>query len=41
MAIPEPDLAAWFDNVYVEQTDELRSQQAEYVAWREQYGGAA
>jgi 2-oxoisovalerate dehydrogenase E1 component subunit alpha len=41
LAIPEPDLAAWFDNVYAEQTGELRSQQAEYVAWREQYGGVA
>ncbi|HJR90700.1 MAG TPA: thiamine pyrophosphate-dependent enzyme [Aeromicrobium sp.] len=41
LAIPEPDLAAWFDNVYAEQTDELRVQQAEYVAWREQYGGVA
>ena len=37
LAIPEPDLAAWFDNVYAEQTDELRAQQAEYVAWRAQY----
>jgi pyruvate dehydrogenase E1 component alpha subunit len=41
LAIPEPDLAAWFDNVYAGQTDELRAQQAEYVAWRGQYGGAA
>jgi pyruvate dehydrogenase E1 component alpha subunit len=41
LAIPEPDLAAWFDNVYAETTDELRSQQAEYVAWRDQYGGVA
>jgi 2-oxoisovalerate dehydrogenase E1 component alpha subunit len=41
LSIPEPDLAAWFDNVYAEQTDELRAQQAEYVAWRAQYGGAA
>jgi len=41
LAIPEPDLAAWFDNVYAEQTGELRSQQAEYVAWRQQYGGVA
>ena len=41
LAIPEPDLAAWFDNVYAEQTDELRAQQAEYVAWRDQYGGVA
>jgi pyruvate dehydrogenase E1 component alpha subunit len=41
LAIPEPDLGAWFDNVYAEQTDELRAQQAEYVAWRDQYGGVA
>ncbi len=41
LAVPEPDLAAWFDNVYAEQTDELRSQQTEYVAWRRQYGGVA
>jgi len=41
LSLPEPDLAAWFDNVYAEQTDELRAQQAEYVAWRRQYGGAA
>jgi len=37
LAIPEPDLAAWFDSVFVEQTDELRTQQAEYIAWRDQY----
>lgn len=41
LSLPEPDLAAWFDNVYAEQTEELRAQQAEYVAWRAQYGGAA
>lgn len=41
LSLPEPDLADWFDNVYAEQTDELRAQQAEYVAWRAQYGGAA
>ena len=41
LAIPEPDLAEWFDKVYAEQTEELRSQQAEYVAWRQQYGGVA
>jgi 2-oxoisovalerate dehydrogenase E1 component alpha subunit len=41
LSLPEPDLAAWFDNVYAEQTDELRAQQAEYIAWRAQYGGAA
>ena len=37
LAIPEPDLADWFDSVFVEQTDELRAQQAEYIAWRDQY----
>jgi pyruvate dehydrogenase E1 component alpha subunit len=41
LAIPEPDLAAWFDQVYAEKTDELGVQQAEYVAWRDQYGGVA
>jgi pyruvate dehydrogenase E1 component alpha subunit len=41
LAIPEPELAAWFDTVYAEQTDELRAQQAEYIAWSRQYGGAA
>jgi pyruvate dehydrogenase E1 component alpha subunit len=41
LAIPEPDLGAWFDQVYAEQTDELRAQQAEYVTWRDQYGGVA
>ena len=40
LAIPEPDLEAWFDSVFAEQTDELRSQQAEYVAWRDQYESA-
>ena len=40
-ALPEPDLAAWFDHVYAEQTDELRAQRGEYVAWRSQYGGVA
>ena len=28
---------ATFDNVFAEQTDELRAQRAEYVAWRDQY----
>lgn len=32
--IPDPDLAQWFEHVFVEQTPELRDQQAEYVAWR-------
>jgi 2-oxoisovalerate dehydrogenase E1 component alpha subunit len=41
LSIPEPDLAEWFDKAYAEQTDELRAQQAEYLAWRAQYGGAA
>ncbi|TXL57691.1 pyruvate dehydrogenase (acetyl-transferring) E1 component subunit alpha [Aeromicrobium terrae] len=38
-ALPEPDLAALFDQVYTEQTDELKEQQAAYVAWRSQYEG--
>lgn len=41
LAVPEPDLAAWFDRVYVEQTNELRAQKAEYETWRDQYGGVA
>jgi pyruvate dehydrogenase E1 component alpha subunit len=39
-ALPEPDLATLFDDVYAEQTDELREQQAAYVAWRAQYEGS-
>ena len=39
-AMPEPDLAELFDHVYVEQTDELREQQAAYVAWRGQHEGS-
>jgi pyruvate dehydrogenase E1 component alpha subunit len=39
-ALPEPDLAQLFDQVYTEQTDELREQQAAYVAWRSQYEGS-
>ena len=39
-AMPNPDLAELFDQVYVEQTDELREQQAAYVAWRAQYEGS-
>ncbi|MGI9084208.1 MAG: pyruvate dehydrogenase (acetyl-transferring) E1 component subunit alpha [Aeromicrobium sp.] len=39
-ALPDPDLGQLFDNVYVEQTDELREQQAAYVAWRAQYEGS-
>ena len=35
-----PDLAELFDHVYVEQTDELREQQAAFVAWRGQYEGS-
>lgn len=34
LSLPEPDLASWFDNVFAEQTEELRAQQAEYIAWR-------
>lgn len=32
--IPEPDLAQWFDHVFVETTPELEQQRDEYVAWR-------
>ncbi len=39
-AYAEPDLAALFGEVYAEQTDELRTQQSEYVAWRGQYEGS-
>ena len=39
-AMENPDLAELFDHVYVEQTDELREQQREYVAWRSQYEGS-
>jgi pyruvate dehydrogenase E1 component alpha subunit len=39
-AYPEPDLAQLFDDVYAEQTDELRTQQADFVAWRAQYEGS-
>jgi pyruvate dehydrogenase E1 component alpha subunit len=39
-AYPKPDLADLFDDVYAEQTDELREEQADYVAWRGQYEGS-
>lgn len=32
--IPDPDLADWFDHVYVEPTPELEQQRDEYIAWR-------
>ncbi len=34
-ALPEPDLAALFDLVYVDATPELAEQKAQYVAYRE------
>ena len=34
-ALPEPDLAALFDHVYVDGTPELAEQKAQYVAYRE------
>jgi 2-oxoisovalerate dehydrogenase E1 component alpha subunit len=34
-ALPEPDLAALFDRVYVDQSPELAQQKAEYLAYRE------
>jgi 2-oxoisovalerate dehydrogenase E1 component alpha subunit len=39
-AYAEPDLADQFDLVFAEQTDELRAQKAEFVAWRGQYEGS-
>ena len=39
-ALPEPDLARLFENVHAEMTDELREQQAAYVAWRDAYEGS-
>lgn len=39
-AMPDPDLAELFDTVYVEQTEELREEQAAFVAWRGQYEGS-
>ncbi len=39
-AYPEPDLVELFDQVYTEQTDELRTQKSEFVAWRGQYEGS-
>lgn len=33
--LPEPDLADLFERVFVEDTDENRQQQAEYIAWRD------
>ena len=40
VAMESPDLAELFDQVFVEQTGELREQQAAYVAWRAQYEGS-
>jgi pyruvate dehydrogenase E1 component alpha subunit len=34
-ALPEPDLAALFDHVFVDGSDELAEQKAEYVAYRD------
>jgi pyruvate dehydrogenase E1 component alpha subunit len=34
-ALPEPDLAALFDSVYVDGTPELAAQKAEYIAFRD------
>jgi hypothetical protein len=38
--MPNPDLADFFADVYAEQTHELREQQVEFVAWRDQYEGS-
>ncbi len=40
VAMADPDLGELFDHVYAEQTDELRTQQAEHIAWRAQYEGS-
>lgn len=38
LALPEPDLAATFDNVYADTTHHLRDQQGEYTAYVESFG---
>ncbi len=38
--LPEPDLGELFDYVHAETTDEIREQQAAYVAWRDSYEGS-
>lgn len=40
-ALPEPDLEALFDQVYVEDSPELMAQKAQYVAFRESFEGSA
>jgi len=39
-ALPEPDLAALFDMVYVDGTSELAEQKAEYIALRDSFEGS-
>ena len=39
-ALPDPDLADLFDHVFVDMPDELKQQQAEYVAWRDALEGS-
>lgn len=39
-ALPEPDLAALFDSVYVDGSPELAAQKAEYVAYRASFEGS-
>ena len=34
-SLPDPDLAALFDHVYVDGSPELKEQKAQYVAYRE------
>lgn len=38
--IPEPDLAALFDTIYVDNTVETEQQKAEYIAWRDSMEGS-
>lgn len=40
-ALPEPELGDLFDNVFVEESEHLRAQQAEYRSWQHVEGGAA
>ena len=39
-ALPEPDLAALFDHVYVDGSPELEEQKAEYIAYRDSFEGS-
>lgn len=39
-AMPEPNMAALFDQVYVDQSPELVAQKAEYIAYRDSFEGS-